>query len=75
MCIYERSALAGILLAGLAGAAGPETPLRYGPLALWAWSAWKGLALVVMVNTPSKPVSTHSPFSCWRIRRPHEDIL
>ena len=61
MCIYERCALAGILLAGLAGAVAPVTPLRYGALALWAFCAWQGLALTrehILLQLHPSPFTT-----------------
>ncbi|ATZ11751.1 disulfide bond formation protein DsbB [Erwinia amylovora] len=45
MCIYERCALFGIMGAGLVGAVAPKTPLRWGAILLWLYSAWQGLRL------------------------------
>lgn len=45
LCIYERCALFGIMGAGLVGAIAPKTPLRYAALAIWLYSAWKGVSL------------------------------
>ncbi|RWR03783.1 disulfide bond formation protein B [[Pantoea] beijingensis] len=45
MCIYERCALFGIMGAGLVGAIAPKTPLRYGALLIWLYSAWEGVRL------------------------------
>lgn len=45
LCIYERCALFGIMVAGLAGAIAPKTPLRYLAVAIWLYSAWKGVEL------------------------------
>jgi len=45
MCIYERCALFGVMAAGLVGAIAPKSPLRYGALALWIYSAGKGVQL------------------------------
>ena len=45
LCIYERCALFGIMGAGLVGAIAPKTPLRYAAIAIWLYSAGKGIAL------------------------------
>ena len=45
LCIYERCALFGIMGAGLVGAIAPKTPLRYVGIAIWLYSAWKGIEL------------------------------
>ncbi|MBD2779185.1 disulfide bond formation protein DsbB [Xenorhabdus sp. 42] len=45
MCIYERVALFGILIAALLGAIAPKTPLRWLAVLLWVYSAWQGLRL------------------------------
>lgn len=45
MCIYERCALFGVMGAGLLGAIAPKSPLRYAAIALWLYSAGKGLQL------------------------------
>ncbi|SUQ18370.1 disulfide bond formation protein B [Yersinia pseudotuberculosis] len=45
MCIYERVALFGILGASLLGAIAPRSPLRYLAIAVWIYSAWKGVQL------------------------------
>lgn len=45
MCIYQRTALLGVLASGLVGAIAPKTPLRYIALLGWLYSAWRGLQL------------------------------
>jgi len=45
MCIYERCALFGVMAAGVVGAIAPQTPLRWGSLAIWIYSAAEGLRL------------------------------
>lgn len=45
LCIYERCALFGIMGAGLVGAIAPKSPLRYAGIAIWLYSAWKGIEL------------------------------
>ncbi|MBJ3813757.1 disulfide bond formation protein DsbB [Shimwellia pseudoproteus] len=45
LCIYERAALFGIMGAGILGAIAPATPLRFAALALWIYSAWRGLEI------------------------------
>ena len=45
LCIYERCALFGIMGAGLVGAIAPKSPLRYAAIAIWLYSAGKGIAL------------------------------
>ena len=45
LCIYERCALFGIMGAGLLGAIAPRSPIRFIALAVWLWSAGKGIAL------------------------------
>ncbi len=47
LCIYQRCALFGILGAGIVGALAPSTPLRYGALIIWLYSAWEGLMLAM----------------------------
>ncbi|HEY0209659.1 disulfide bond formation protein DsbB [Acerihabitans sp.] len=47
LCIYQRCALFGILGAGIVGAVAPSTPLRYGALIIWLYSAWEGLMLAM----------------------------
>ena len=39
LCIYERSALFGVMGAGLVGAIAPKTPLRYVAMIIWIYSA------------------------------------
>lgn len=61
MCIYERCALFGIMFAGLLGTIAPKTPLRYGALAVWIYSAWRGLELAwkhIMIQLHSSPLTT-----------------
>ncbi|PLK59174.1 disulfide bond formation protein B [Candidatus Palibaumannia cicadellinicola] len=43
LCIYQRFALYGVMIAGLVGAISPSTPLRFIGLGFWLYSAWKGL--------------------------------
>lgn len=45
LCIYERTALFGVMGAGLVGAIAPKTPLRYLAIAIWIYSAGKGAML------------------------------
>lgn len=45
MCIYERCALLGVLLAGIVGAIAPATPLRFAGIIIWLVSATEGLRL------------------------------
>lgn len=45
LCIYERCALFGVMGAGLLGAIAPKTPLRYVAIAVWLYSARKGIEL------------------------------
>ncbi|OZI13866.1 disulfide bond formation protein B [Sodalis-like symbiont of Philaenus spumarius] len=47
LCIYERCALYGVVAAGLVGAIVPAMPLRFAGLAIWLYSAWKGLLLAM----------------------------
>ncbi|WJV64471.1 disulfide bond formation protein DsbB [Pectobacteriaceae bacterium C52] len=47
LCIYQRSALFGIMGAGLVGAIAPSTLLRYPAIALWIYSAAEGLGLAI----------------------------
>lgn len=61
MCIYERCALSGIMGAGIVGAIAPTSPLRYGALALWLYSAGKGLQLTwehIMLQLHPSPFVT-----------------
>jgi len=61
MCIYERSALFGVMGAGLLGAIAPKSPLRYGAIALWLYSAGKGLQLAwehTMIQLHPSPFAT-----------------
>ncbi|PKH26887.1 disulfide bond formation protein DsbB [Enterobacterales bacterium CwR94] len=45
MCIYERSALFGVMGAGIIGAIAPKSPLRWVAIVVWIYSAWEGLRL------------------------------
>ena len=45
MCVYQRVAVLGILLAGLLGSLAPRTGLRFIALLLWVVSAGWGLSL------------------------------
>ncbi|GAA0472341.1 MULTISPECIES: disulfide bond formation protein DsbB [Tatumella] len=45
MCIYERCALLGVLLAGIVGAIAPATPLRFVGIIGWLIAAGEGLRL------------------------------
>ncbi len=48
LCVYQRTAVAGIFLAGLIGLASPATPwIRWLGLMLWAGSAIWGLSLTI----------------------------
>ena len=61
LCIYERSALFGVMGAGLVGAVAPKTPLRYVAIAIWIYSAWRGLQLAyehTMIQLHPSPFMT-----------------
>ena len=45
MCIYERCALLGVLLAGLVGALAPATPFRFIGIIVWLIGAGEGVRL------------------------------
>lgn len=46
MCIYERVALFGIMIAGLVGAIAPRNViLRWVAIIIWIYAAWRGLEL------------------------------
>ncbi len=45
LCVYQRAALAGVMLAGIIGAIAPRTPLRFIALIGWLAAAGKTLAL------------------------------
>ncbi|MEN4870869.1 disulfide bond formation protein DsbB [Kosakonia cowanii] len=45
LCIYERCALFGVMGAGIVGAVAPKTPLRFAALAIWIYSAIRGIQL------------------------------
>ncbi|UVK77022.1 MAG: protein thiol:quinone oxidoreductase DsbB [Sodalis sp. Ffu] len=47
LCIYQRCALYGIMVAGLVGAILPATLLRFIGLFIWIYSAWQGLLLAI----------------------------
>lgn len=57
MCIYERCAVLGVLLAGIVGAIAPATPLRLAGIILWLVGAAEGLRLtwehtLLQINPP-----------------------
>ena len=61
LCIYERSALFGVMGAGLVGAIAPKTPLRYVAMIIWIYSAWRGLQLAyehTMIQLHPSPFMT-----------------
>ena len=61
LCIYERCALFGVMGAGLVGAIAPKSPLRYGAIAIWLYSAGKGLQLAwehTMIQLHPSPFQT-----------------
>ena len=61
MCIYERCALLGIMIAGLTGAIAPKTQLRYIALVIWIYSAWRGSSLALehtMMQLHPSPFTT-----------------
>ncbi|PVZ85011.1 disulfide bond formation protein DsbB [Serratia sp. S1B] len=61
MCIYERVALFGILIASLIGALAPKSPLRYLAILLWLYSALEGLRLAwkhTMIQLHPSPFNT-----------------
>lgn len=46
MCVYERVALLGVMFAGLIGAIAPRNfVFRWVAIAIWIYSAWRGLDL------------------------------
>ncbi|MFC3395680.1 disulfide bond formation protein DsbB [Brenneria rubrifaciens] len=45
LCIYQRTALFGVMGAGLLGAIAPASLLRYPAIGLWIYSAFEGLRL------------------------------
>jgi protein dithiol:quinone oxidoreductase len=45
LCIYERTALFGVMAAGVLGAMAPATSFRYLAILLWIYSSWAGLKL------------------------------
>ncbi|WP_192456873.1 disulfide bond formation protein DsbB [Musicola keenii] len=47
LCIYQRTAILGIMAAGVVGAIAPGTILRYPAIALWLYSAYEGLDLAI----------------------------
>src|SRR5471032_2692363 len=47
LCIYQRCALYGVLIAGIIGAIAPATPLRFGAIIIWLYSAFEGLKLAM----------------------------
>ena len=66
MCVYERVATGGILVAGLLGLIQPKLLwLRLMAYLLWGWSCIKGLLLAiehVEIQFPSSPFSGSCPF-------------
>lgn len=61
MCIYERCALFGVMLAALVGALAPATPLRFVAMAGWIYSAWEGIRLSwehTMIQLHPSPFAT-----------------
>ncbi len=57
MCIYERCALLGVLLAGLVGALAPATPFRFVGIIVWLIGAAEGVRLswehtMLQINPP-----------------------
>lgn len=71
MCIYERFALLGIILAGLLGAIVSNSTFRFAALALWIFSAWKGLelawahAIIQMYPSPFSVCDLAVRFPTW----------
>ena len=59
LCIYERCALFGVMGAGLLGAIAPKTPLRYVAIAVWLYSAGKGLSFPAAHHDATAPVAVH----------------
>lgn len=61
LCIYERCAIFGVLIAALLGAAAPSTPLRYVAILLWIYSSVEGLKLAykhTMIQLQPSPFMT-----------------
>jgi disulfide bond formation protein DsbB len=61
LCIYERSALFGVMGAGIVGAIAPKTPLRYVAILIWLYSAWRGIQLTyehTMIQLHPSPFMT-----------------
>ena len=61
LCIYERSALFGVMGAGIVGAIAPKTPLRYVAILIWLYSAWRGIQLAyehTMIQLHPSPFMT-----------------
>jgi len=71
MCIYERCALFGIMLAGLLGTIASNRTFRIAALALWIYSAWKGLelawahAIVQLYPSPFSVCDLAVRFPAW----------
>ena len=64
LCIYERCALFGIMGAGLVGAIAPKSPLRYAAIAIWLYSAGKGIALAREHTNAASPVAVYDLRFC-----------
>ena len=64
LCIYERCALFGIMGAGLVGAIAPKSPLRYAAIAIWLYSAGKGIALARAHPNAASPVAVYDLRFC-----------
>ncbi|MDU6684889.1 MAG: disulfide bond formation protein DsbB [Enterobacteriaceae bacterium] len=61
LCIYERSALFGVMGAGIVGAIAPKTPLRFVAILIWLYSAWRGIQLAyehTMIQLHPSPFMT-----------------
>ena len=61
LCIYERSALFGVMGAGIVGAIAPKSPLRYVAIVIWLYSALRGLQLAwehTMIQLHPSPFQT-----------------
>ncbi|WP_043892694.1 disulfide bond formation protein DsbB [Providencia sneebia] len=62
MCIYERIALFGIMIAGLIGAIAPRNMIiRWLAIIIWLYAAWRGLELAwehTMIQLYPSPFNT-----------------
>ncbi|MBQ1782975.1 MAG: disulfide bond formation protein DsbB [Gammaproteobacteria bacterium] len=72
LCIYERCAMLGLMLAGLVGAIAPTSLLlRLGAFGLWlassVWGLWLSWGhLMLQLNPPLIPTCASSPeFPAW----------